>query len=124
MTDLKIELVEIGNIKPYKNNAKKHPAEQVANIAKSIDTLGFRQPIVADKNGVIIIGHGRYLAAKQLGLEKVPCHYAVDLADEQVKKLRLLDNKLNESEWDLDLLKLDAKGLNFDEYDLEWGGGI
>ena len=124
MTDLKIELVEIGNIKPYKNNAKKHPAEQVANIAKSIDTLGFRQPIVADKNGVIIIGHGRYLAAKQLGLNKVPCHYAVDLTDEQVKKLRLLDNKLNESEWDLDLLKLDAKGLNFDEYDLEWGGGF
>ena len=121
-SELQIEQVALTDIKPYKNNAKKHPAEQVANVAESIRTLGWRQPIVLDKDGVIIIGHGRFLAAKQLGLETAPCHYAYDLTPEQTKKLRLLDNKLNESEWDLDLLKLDAKGLNFDEYDLEWGG--
>lgn len=122
MNDLKIEYVDIKGIKPYKNNAKKHPDSQVDNVAESIKTLGWRQPIVLDKDGVIIIGHGRYLAAKKLGLETVPCHYATDLTAEQVKKLRILDNKLNESEWDLDLLKLDAKGLDFKEYDLEWGG--
>ena len=73
-------------------------------------------------DGVIIIGHGRFLAAKKLGLETAPCHYATDLTPEQAKKLRILDNKLNEIEWDFDLLKLDAKGLDFDGYDLEWGG--
>ena len=119
--ELKIIQVALTEIKPYKNNAKKHPAEQVANVAESIKTLGWRQPIVLDKDGVIIIGHGRFLAAKQLGLKTAPCHYATDLTDEQVKKLRLLDNKLNESEWDYELLKLDAKGLDFDEYSLDWG---
>ena len=122
MQELTIVQVALTDIKPYKNNAKKHPAEQVANVAESIRTLGWRQPIVLDKDGVIIIGHGRFLAAKQLGLETAPCHYATDLTAEQAKKLRLLDNKLNESEWDFDLLKMDAKGLNFDGYNLEWGG--
>ena len=119
--ELKIEQVLLDKIKPYKNNAKKHPQSQVYNVAESIRTLGWRQPIVLDKNGVIIIGHGRFLAAKQLGLETAPCHYALDLTEAQAKKLRLLDNKLNESEWDLDILKLDAKGLDFSEYSLDWG---
>ena len=118
---MEIVQVSLTDIKPYKNNAKKHPQEQVDNVAESIRTLGWRQPIVLDKDGVIIIGHGRFLAAKKLGLETVPCHYALDLTNEQVKKLRLLDNKLNESEWDFDLLKLDAKGLDFSEYSLDWG---
>ena len=121
-TELKIEQVLLADIKPYKNNAKKHPAEQVANVAESIKTMGWRQPIVLDGTGVIIIGHGRYLAAKQLNLETVPCHYAKDLTAEQVRKLRILDNKLNESEWDYELLKIDSKGLDFKEYNLEWGG--
>lgn len=119
---MEIVQVSLTDIKPYKNNAKKHPQEQVDNVAESIRTLGWRQPIVLDKDGVIIIGHGRFLAAKKLGLETAPCHYAYDLTAEQTKKLRLLDNKLNESEWDFDLLKLDAKGLDFSEYSLDWGG--
>lgn len=118
---MEIVQVSLTDIKPYKNNAKKHPQEQVDNVAESIRTLGWRQPIVLDKDGVIIIGHGRFLAAKKLGLETAPCHYALDLTNEQVKKLRLLDNKLNESEWDFDLLKLDSKGLDFSEYSLDWG---
>jgi DNA modification methylase len=120
-SELQIEQVALTDIKPYKNNAKKHPAEQVANVAESIRTLGWRQPIVLDKDGVIIIGHGRFLAAKQLGLETAPCHYAYDLTPEQTKKLRLLDNKLNESEWDFDLLKLDIEGLDFSNMTLDWG---
>lgn len=121
-SELNIEYVAVTEIKPYKNNAKKHPDEQVANVAESIKTMGWRQPIVLDTNGVIIIGHGRYLAAKKLGLKTVPCHYAKDLTPDQVRKLRILDNKLNESEWDFNLLKMDAKGLDFKEYNLEWGG--
>ena len=116
-----IKEVEINKIKPYKNNAKKHPQEQVANIAESITQLGWRQPIVLDSNGVIIIGHGRFLAAKKLQLKTVPCHYAEDLTEEQAKKLRLLDNKLNESDWDVDFLKLDLEDLDFDGFDIDWG---
>ena len=119
--DFITETVDIDNLKPYKNNAKKHPQEQVDNIAKSIKDYGWQQPIVADKDGVIIIGHGRWMAAKKLGIDKVPVHYAVDLTKEQTKKLRLLDNKLNESEWDFDLLKIDMDGLDFSDMSLDWG---
>ena len=120
--EFKIEYVDIKKLSPYKKNAKKHNDAQISNVAESIETLGWRQPIVADEKGVIIIGHCRYEAAKKLKLNEVPVHYAVDLSEEQVKKLRILDNKLNESDWDFDLLKLDAKGLDFSEYDLDWGG--
>ena len=121
MDNLSIEYVSIDEIKPYKNNAKKHPQTQVDNIAKSINDYGFRQPIVVDKDGVIIIGHGRYLACKELGKTEVPVHYAGDLTAKKVRELRLLDNKLNESEWDFDLLKLDMDGLDFGGMELDWG---
>ena len=94
----------MGDIKPYKQNAKKHPADQVEHIANSIREFGFRQPLVIDKDNVLVIGHGRLLAAKKLGIAEVPCVRADDLTEEQIKALRLADNKTNESEWDFDLL--------------------
>ena len=102
--DLKIEYISTDELKPYKRNAKKHPDEQVDYIANSIREFGFKQPIVIDKNNVVVIGHGRLLAAKKLNLDTVPVIYANDLTDEQIKALRLADNKTNESEWDLDFL--------------------
>ena len=113
--------VNIGDIKPYKNNAKKHDATQIANVAESIRQFGWAQPLVLDKDNVIIIGHCRFAAAKKLKLATVPCVIASDLSDEQVRKLRNLDNKLNESEWDFDLLKGDIDGLNFDGFNIDWG---
>lgn len=104
MENLKIEYLPVGSLKPYEKNAKKHPAEQVEHIANSIREFGFRQPLVIDKDNVLVIGHGRLLAAKKLGLDAVPCVRADDLTDEQIKALRLADNKTNESEWDFDLL--------------------
>lgn len=101
---LKIEYLSVGSLKPYEKNAKRHPADQVDHIANSIREFGFRQPLVIDKDNVIVIGHGRLLAAKKLGLDTVPCVRADDLTDEQIKALRLADNKTNESEWDFDLL--------------------
>jgi hypothetical protein len=109
-------------LKPYEKNAKKHPAEQVEHIANSIREFGFRQPLVIDKDNVLVIGHGRLLAAKKLGLDTVPCVRADDLTDEQIKALRLADNKTNESEWDFDLLgdelddilKIDMSMFGFD----------
>ena len=111
---------KINEIKPYKGNAKKHSETQIKNVAESIRQFGFRQPIVLDKNNVIIIGHCRYEAAKLLNLETVPCNIAADLSSDQVKKLRNLDNKLNESEWDFDLLREDISDLDFSDFDIDW----
>ena len=119
--ELNIVQVKVKEIFPYENNAKKHDSKQIANVAESIKQFGFRQPIVLDKNNVIIIGHCRWLASKKLKLETVPCHYAEDLSEEQVVKLRNLDNKLNESEWDFALLKDQVINIDFTGFDIDWG---
>lgn len=113
--------VELASIKPCRRNTKKHPQVQIDNIAESIRQFGFVQPLVLDgnKENEIIIGHGRYFAAKQLKMNAVPCVFVKDLTDEQIRKLRILDNKLNESEWDMDMLKLELDDLDFGEF-----GGI
>lgn len=100
-----VNKINIQDIKPYENNAKKHDETQIKNVAESIKQFGFVQPIVLDKNNEIVIGHCRYEASKLLGLEEVPCVRVDDLTDEQVKKLRIVDNKANESPWDFDLLE-------------------
>lgn len=96
-----IQNVKISDIHMYQNNAKKHDEVQIQAIAKSIQRFGFQQPLVLDKNNEIVIGHGRFLAARYLGLEEAPCKYADDLSRADIKALRLADNKLNESAWDL-----------------------
>ena len=99
-----IKYLNTNDLKPYPQNAKKHPDDQVEHIANSIREFGFKQPIVIDQNNVVIIGHGRLLASKKIGLKEVPCVIADDLTEEQIKALRLADNKTNESEWDLSFL--------------------
>lgn len=101
---LKIEYLKIDQIKPYEKNAKKHPKEQIEQIANSIKEFGFQQPLVVDKENVLIIGHGRLKAAKKLNYRVVPVVRANDLTEEQVKALRLADNKTNESDWDFNFL--------------------
>lgn len=108
-------------MKPYKKNAKKHPQEQIDNVAKSIELYGFTQPIVIDGNNEIIIGHCRALAAKQLKLDVVPCVMRSDLTDEQVKQLRIVDNKTNESPWDMELLKMEIDEIDFSGFDFDFG---
>lgn len=108
---MKIENISVKDIKPYKKNAKKHPAEQVEYIANSIREFGFKQPLVIDKDNVLVIGHGRLLASKKLGIKEVPCVRADDLTDEQILALRLADNKTNESEWDFDLLNIELDDI-------------
>ena len=102
---MKITNIPVNKIKPYEKNAKQHPEDQIERIANSIAQFGFQQPLVVDKNNVLIIGHGRLLAAKYLHLTEVPCVKAEELDKEQVKALRLADNKVAESDWDMDLLK-------------------
>ena len=112
--------IKLNDIIPYKNNAKKHDRTQINNVAESIKQFGMVQPIVLDKNNEIVIGHCRYEALKKLGEKEAPCVMADDLTEEQIKKLRNLDNKLNESEWDYDLLKFDIEDLDFSDFDIDW----
>jgi len=107
----------ISEIKPYGKNAKVHPAKQIDLIAKSISEFGFNQPIVVDKDDIIIVGHGRYFAATKLGLEKIPVT-KVEISEEQAKAYRLADNKLNESEWDMELVVQELKELSVPMIDL------
>jgi len=104
--------IDLDKIKPYKNNAKKHTAEQIKKVSESIKRFGFVQPIVIDKNNEIIIGHCRYEASKVLGLKVVPCIMVDKLSDEEIKALRLADNKLNESEWDMGLVLEELEDLD------------
>lgn len=119
--DMNIVNMKIKEIIPYEKNAKKHDKTQIANVAESIKRFGFAQPLVVDKDNVLIIGHCRLLAAKQLKLREVPVVRMDDLTEEQVKQLRLLDNKLNESAWDFELLADEIGDLDFDGFDIDWG---
>lgn len=113
--------IEVKKLKPYDKNAKKHDQTQIDNVAESIKQFGMVQPIVIDKDNVIIIGHCRFEACKKLKFKEVPCVKADELSEEQVAKLRLLDNKLNESEWDFDLLGEELLELDLNDFALDWG---
>ncbi len=112
---MRIENISIDDLKPYENNPRKND-NAVEYVKNSIKEFGFRSPIVIDKDNVIVCGHTRYKAAKQLGLESVPCVIADDLTDEQLRSYRLADNKVAEfSEWDYSLLDEELeKLLDFD----------
>lgn len=111
----------LSEIVPYAKNAKKHDKTQIANVAESIKQYGFVQPVVIDKDGVIVIGHCRALAAKKLGMKTVPCVCVDDLTPEQVNALRLVDNKSNESAWDMDLLAEELPELDLSAFDFDFG---
>lgn len=104
--------MNIKKIIPYKKNAKKHPDDQIKKVAESIREFGFNQPIVIDNNNEIVVGHGRYEAAKILGLKDVPVIKLEKLTKEQIKAYRLADNKLNESEWDMSMALDELKELS------------
>jgi len=106
---------------PYAQNAKVHDKKQVANVANSIKRFGWQQPIVIDDNGVVVIGHCRLMAAKKLKMKEVPVTIASGLTDEEIRELRLADNKTNESDWDFGLLAEDTQDLEFEGFDFDWG---
>ena len=103
---------------PYEQNAKIHPPDQIEHIANSIKRFGWQQPIVVDKDKVVIIGHGRLLAAQQLNLEQVPVVFAENLPESEVNALRLADNKLNESPWDFTRLESELAALEIEGIDM------
>lgn len=111
---MQIEELSLTAIKPYERNPRKNEAA-VKSVAESIKQFGFQQPIVVDKDNVIVVGHTRYKAAQYLGLQKVPCVRADMLTAEQVKAYRILDNKLNElATWNFEALGKELKSFDFD----------
>src|SRR5437868_10054581 len=104
---MKVELRPIASIRPYEKNPRLND-QAVDAVAASIREFGFRQPIVVDEQGVIIVGHARYKAALKLGLDMVPVHVAVGLTPAQTKAYRLADNQTASlAQWDYDLLPLE-----------------
>jgi len=120
---MNIELWPIDKPIPYARNARKISEAAVAKVAASIKEFGWRQPIVVDKEGVIVAGHTRLLAARKLGLTMVPVHVAANLTPAQIKAYRLMDNRSHEeAEWDSELLPLELEDLKASDFDLELTG--
>ena len=116
---MQVEQWEIERVKPYDKNPRRND-KAVEAVAKSIREFGFRQPIVVDKDGVIVVGHTRYKAALKLGLKTVPIHVAADLSPQQARAYRLADNRTAETaEWDVDLLPIELGELRDGGTDLK-----
>lgn len=113
---------KISELKPYQNNAKKHGEPQLRELTKSIQRYGFRSPVLLDKEDNIIAGHGRVVAAKRAGLERVPCVCFDDMTPEEVREYRIVDNRLAEigSSWDMNALDSELAELDFGELELDF----
>ena len=123
---MQIQSMKIDEVKPYPNNPRDND-DGVEAVANSIKEFGWQQPIVVDKDNVIIVGHTRYKAAKKLGMDKVPVVVASNLSDEQVRAYRLADNKTSDlTDWDMDLLDdelgnisdIDMSDFGFEDEDI------
>lgn len=117
---MEIENVKAEKLIPYEFNNKIHDETQVNRIANSIREFWFLQPLVIDQNNIIIVWHWRFEASQKLWMKELPCVRVENLTDEQIKKFRILDNKLNESAWNEDNLKVEIQELkNFNIWELE-----
>lgn len=116
---MQVTKIAIEKIIPYEKNVKRHSEQQIEKIAKSIENVGFVQPLVVDEDNVIIIWHGRFEAMKFLGKKEVDCVVLKGLPEEKKRALRIGDNKLNESPYDMSNLKDEVQALFDLWFDLE-----
>ena len=125
---VKIIEKKLNELKPYEKNPRKNDAA-VTPVANSIKSFGFKNPIIIDKEGVIVCGHTRYRAAKQLNLQTVPCIIIDDLTDEEIKAFRVADNKVGEiADWDFEILEdelndivnIDMKDFGFTDFEFDY----
>ena len=120
---MNIELRLLKDVVPYAKNLRKIPQRAIDKVALSIAEFGPRQPIVVDEAGIIIVGTVRFLAAKKNGLESFPVHIAEGLTPAQVREYRIMDNRSHqETDWDLDIVKLEMTELDALECDLKFTG--
>jgi DNA modification methylase len=111
---LNVVTMKIADLKAYDNNPRKNE-KAVDAVANSINSFGFKVPVIIDKNNVVVAGHTRLLACKKLGIEEVPCVIADDLTEDQIKAFRIADNKTAElADWDFDKLKEELGSIDID----------
>lgn len=117
---MQVQYLELDQIIPYEFNNRTHPQQQIDRIANSISLFGFNQPIVVDESSTILVGHGRWVAAKKLGLVKAPVLLRAGLSETDKRAYRILDNKLqNDSGWDYNNLELELGSLEDSGFDLK-----
>jgi ParB-like chromosome segregation protein Spo0J len=120
---MKIEIADINSIKPYENNPRKLSEKAIEKVAMSLKEYGFRQPIVVDKDRIIVVGHTRFRASKKLGFKEVPITIADNLTPEQINGYRIADNRTSqESEWDFQPLQKELSDLADLNFNLELTG--
>lgn len=120
---MQVELIATDKIFPFAGNSKTHPQEQIAKLAHEISDVGFTQPIVVDSSNVIVAGHGRYQAARQLKMTSVPVvRLPASLPEERVRAMRLFDNKIAETKWDAELLVQELEWFTSQAFSLEHTG--
>lgn len=117
-----VEFLDLNEIFEYENNSKNHPEEQIEKIAKSIQEFGAKIPILIDAENVIVAGHGRKRAAQKLNLRTFPVIRITDLTNDKIRAYRMLDNVLQKSEWDYEILKVEFEELLNKEQDIETTG--
>ena len=115
-----IKQTSVKTLIPYANNARTHSEEQITQIADSITEFGFTNPVLIDEEGNIIAGHGRCLAAKELGLDKIPTITITGLSPEQIKAYIIADNQLAlNAGWDLDMVRIEIEQLEEASFDIK-----
>lgn len=109
------EMIDINALTPYENNARTHSPEQIEMICNSIREFGFINPVIIDENNMILVGHGRVMAAKQIGIKEVPFRRVTNLSEDQKKAYIIADNKLSDlAGWDDDLLMAELESIELD----------
>ena len=110
---MEIENIPIGQLKAYEKNSRTHGKKQISQVVASIKEFGFTNPLLIDENDTLIAGHGRLLAAKEMGMDEIPCVRLSHLSDAQKKAYVIADNKIAlNSGWDDDLLKSELEELD------------
>ena len=118
-----VQEVTLRNLVPYAQNAKIHGAGQIDKLKKSIEEFGFLTPCLIDRDFNIIAGHGRVMAAKELGMESVPCVFIEGLTEAQRRAYILADNRLGElGEWDIDIVASELQWLSENDVDIDLTG--
>lgn len=119
----KVQEVPVSKLKPYEKNAKIHGAGQIEKLKDSINEFGFLTPCLIDGDFNLIAGHGRVMAAKELGMENVPCVFVEGLTEAQRRAYILADNRLGElGEWDMDLVASELQWLSENDVDIDLTG--
>ena len=117
-TTTEMQLVPIGKLVPYVNNARTHSPEQILKLRSSLREFGFINPIIIDRDYGVIAGHGRLLAAKEEGMTEVPCVFADHLTEVQKKAYIIADNRMAmDAGWDEELLRVEIESLRAEDFD-------